>query len=747
MIPELVQRRDRAWDKVDSLLDEHPNTASRGAAYRSEMQVLVAELEAVYQAATTSGGDRIEVARTARAGAVSDLASEQDRELFRRACRLFEEASSMLGDLDDVERAKLEFNYANTIRRIDAESVPLLEEAKRRYQEALAIFTTKAPQYVPQVKQALALLGSMLPLARLHAKTAAQLEASHSLQEFLAAGGDVDAAKEQFKAIKGSDRESFEQLRSLVAAAQPAQAGRDTPESARVVRELEKLIDLSKGSGDEEEARILEALVDRLGSETHADQPRLRNMGKALVDFLHKRASQNDLPGQMSTAVELRAMLAGFQQNLRYPSYGLPLPPEGTRARELIESFWNVRGRLLEDMTEAHKPRGDSRRLTELIVRSSDIDRGFYEADRDDARLGRFEAEQLRPFLLDVRAFARRRRALLARPSWGAPHRPSSNAVFVSGRAQVASQVEAACRQLGLDLAKDSFAADYAEDRWRQISSASICVFDFGSAKGPELAQIAYEAGIASTLGRTVIALSAEQLPFDIDAVPVMLESGDKGIARIRNALDRAIVWLPAPSSTDSTGLLVSDVKKELGSSSDLRIALRELDVFQDEPDPYDAITKVQQVLSMARDRSLSVIHPAWEPRGTYSRQRTLFHVMPFREGWSDRVRDEARSICTPLDFAYLRGDEGKSREIIDAIWKDLCASTILLVDLTANNANVAFELGIADTLGRPSCLVVQEGTTFMRSLAKQRVSFYQPGDRSLATPIEEALRRMELSA
>ncbi len=58
-----------------------------------------------------------------------------------------------------------------------------------------------------------------------------------------------------------------------------------------------------------------------------------------------------------------------------------------------------------------------------------------------------------------------------------------------------------------------------------------------------------------------------------------------------------------------------------------------------------------------------------------------------------------------------MRGDEAEGQEIIESIWQELCRAIHVTVDLSGFNPNVCLELGIADTIGRRTLLLGEQGT------------------------------------
>jgi hypothetical protein len=89
-----------------------------------------------------------------------------------------------------------------------------------------------------------------------------------------------------------------------------------------------------------------------------------------------------------------------------------------------------------------------------------------------------------------------------------------------------------------------------------------------------------------------------------------------------------------------------------------------------------------------------------------------------------------------------IRGDTAPGQQIIASIWTEITGADLAIVDLTDLNLNVCLELGIADTMGRPTFLIGSEGTQgrLFPSISKRRIHRYpDPGH---AEAVEPALRK-----
>ena len=101
---------------------------------------------------------------------------------------------------------------------------------------------------------------------------------------------------------------------------------------------------------------------------------------------------------------------------------------------------------------------------------------------------------------------------------------------------------------------------------------------------------------------------------------------------------------------------------------------------------------------------------------------------MPFGMKWSNEIMKTTRKACERHSVQYIRGDEAEDRDIIRSIWQEIAKATHIVVDLTDFNANVALELGLVHTIGKPSLLIGQGNTVrkLFPMISKQRFHKYE---------------------
>ena len=185
MTPDQLERRKHAIERVWDAEDHDPTLAMpqtlavTGEAVK-ELQDLVATLDVE---------DFVERGRTLRylGDCYALLAKKRDAEPLERGREAYTGAQECLERAGDIaEVAKLNFNFANTLRFLsDGSDRGLLEEARRRYFLARRVFLTAAPEYVPAVEQALPTLELQLRALDFHEKVSTASSQIASLMQRL----------------------------------------------------------------------------------------------------------------------------------------------------------------------------------------------------------------------------------------------------------------------------------------------------------------------------------------------------------------------------------------------------------------------------------------------------------------------------------------------------------------------------------------------------------------------------------
>lgn len=441
----------------------------------------------------------------------------------------------------------------------------------------------------------------------------------------------------------------------------------------------------------------------------------------------------NELSMLLQRAEDLRGLVDDFMELTHYPSYGIPRPPNDSRAAILIELFWEIRKFLLRTMNRSEKGVQESKDLLEYSIQAPRIDRRFYEAGGDDLKAVNVEIEEFRPFVKQVRDFSSLNYSMLAQPFWGTGKQSiDTNAAFFSGSKDVEEKLSSVCKKLNLELMPYPSGESIANARWKQIQGAAIAVFDFTFADVHKKAEVSYELGIALTLGRPVVIIASEKyaLPFDVDIVPVILKENEYDELDMKIALDLAMIWLyDIPRESHITKTLNHVLGKYFGPTDNIYInqILKLLEEQKRHPDPVNINHTINKLLDFLKDGSTSVIHPIWAPVYPEEGVFSLFHVMPFGPDWAADGMRAAQEVCVNHGIKYIRGDQVDDPNIIRSIWSEIAKAVYVLIDITEFNPNVALELGIAHTLGKKSLVVAQPDTEkdLFPMISKQRVKTY----------------------
>ncbi len=747
MTDQLLQRRETTTTRHDTALDRWwPN--KRHPEYRQEVMAVAKELEDIFAQAEIAEWSGLERSRTLRwlADAYADLAvddtvsSGEDLAWLSRAASTYAQAEPLFQREESPrDSAVLNFNYANTLRRFDIENTSLLESSQRRYQMALEYFSRHEPGQAARVQQALDSVNVLLQLAPISQAFQETRQRIDRLDELVESRADSSQIRAEFMRVleNGGPPILLNQVIDLI---------NDMPDSVRQQDKDGKLQGLvshalmlsNDGASEaERDAEILIALRARLVREIDAknvDIGRADVVRDAIGSVDKTLASgTDDIASIRARMLDTRAGAKALMPAMKDLSYGLPLPKPDTRAAQARELFWGTRHCVLQDLTLGGHGESERAVLYEFAKQLTELDKRLVKAAQNDALAMRIEAESIRPAITQVRKFAARRRAYLANPIWtNAPRNVDSNALFYSGDDTLQRPIRNWCAKREITFMEIPHGSGYANTRWEQITSANTVVVDMTPGVGHEQAACAYELGVAMTLGKSVLVAfrGKERLPFDIDLPAIRLEGGSN-IDGLVAALDAAFYWVPAAGTDSSIVATIDEARRRFAENNSVEItqSLKDLDQlkYEDNPDAIEAGRILESLMSFAGPSAQALISPTW--CGVYPEEgvRRMFHVMPFGPEWADATAEAAEQASTASGFTYIRGDRVADPQIIRSIWEELCRASHVLVDITGFNANVAFELGIAHSLGKQVFIVAQEEAIddLFGMIEKNRVNVY----------------------
>jgi len=116
--------------------------------------------------------------------------------------------------------------------------------------------------------------------------------------------------------------------------------------------------------------------------------------------------------------------------------------------------------------------------------------------------------------------------------------------------------------------------------------------------------------------------------------------------------------------------------------------------------------SEIQRVMKMT---SLIQINPLFGPASYSIDEKLVFTLMPFEDDLTEIYKKIIKPTVEDKGFFCRRADDLKTNKvIIQDIWKAICESRIVIADLTGQNPNVMYELGIAHTIGKETILINQ---------------------------------------
>ncbi|HKQ08159.1 MAG TPA: hypothetical protein VJ464_23740 [Blastocatellia bacterium] len=144
---------------------------------------------------------------------------------------------------------------------------------------------------------------------------------------------------------------------------------------------------------------------------------------------------------------------------------------------------------------------------------------------------------------------------------------------------------------------------------------------------------------------------------------------------------------------------------------------------------PLRMLQEIQDQLSALKNerQSPSGHHsaaPFLGPPASAISANQCFIIMPYSQEWSIGVETILREVCKDAGFEFLIAKEMEGRFVPYDIWKGITGSALMIADLTGANANVAYEVGLADALGREVILICQDSNVPFDFLAQRLIVY-----------------------
>jgi len=125
----------------------------------------------------------------------------------------------------------------------------------------------------------------------------------------------------------------------------------------------------------------------------------------------------------------------------------------------------------------------------------------------------------------------------------------------------------------------------------------------------------------------------------------------------------------------------------------------------------FEAIDKILSRIKFkykdTRSRKME-LYPLWTARNIPLKSNKCFVLMPFNEPWSEETYIAIKDILEKDEYQVSRADEDYSDRSLEKIWISINEARIIIADITNDNPNVLYELGIAHTVGKKVIVISQ---------------------------------------
>jgi hypothetical protein len=157
------------------------------------------------------------------------------------------------------------------------------------------------------------------------------------------------------------------------------------------------------------------------------------------------------------------------------------------------------------------------------------------------------------------------------------------------------------------------------------------------------------------------------------------------------------------------------------------------------DPGVYDLIDMIEAQLRSMPKPDFAFGYPfsaAIRPRGSI---RPAFLAIPYRpefEPIKQAVKDAGKAARYQCE---VTGDLANPGNIMDQVWTGIRGADAVVADITGANANVYYEIGMAQALGKEIILISQEQDAPFDIRASRRIDYHASDLHALGKKLEEA--------
>lgn len=728
--PALMERRDRAAARHDRALERFPDRSSPG--FVSEIEAVISELTAVCNALNLQAKPDAEASRclTWLADACFDRGQGKELTWLEKGRTHYLRAESILGPPTAAtlqQHAKLNYNFANTLRGLSqGNDLTLLRDAEERYRAALEVFRKHTPNLIGAAETQLASIIQQRQLAEMAAQRQGELRQLQRIGKQLD-DGDTEGARTAFEQHQASTTSLGSFAQGLLQQLPQMAATLGVPEQdlEPVQNEIRSGLAGVGVGADLESMEMFALLKTRYQADLAAGkvspglQVRVERVFAQLERLLAEQP-HDDLTAMAAWSARLRNAVEAFVAAMTDVSADGPV---GRHQR--------LRKVLVTEMRLPQRSPGETETTHHIFLELAKLEQLLAQASPQ--RQIELERDHLRPLARHWRQYALRHHLLLTWPNrWlrdGVQVHP--NAVAWFGSAERRRTVADLCRERNLRLL-DQSAVDPTAAAWTAVRSAAVTVVEF---EGPRTAwsEGCYALGLAAATGSPhVVLLPAGAVPpFNLDIPPIHIQHSTDLATQLSERIDAALYDCPAFGAGESTLEATLGLARKV-FADDLAGTLFRTLRGEDAKDPIRVFALLAQAVGAAGRSAPMISTPVFPVPYPNPERPSCFHVTQFDRGTEmrfARVGNAIRRACHEAGVEYLHGNEASDRRILRGIWNDLGRSAHVVVDLSKQNPNVAYELGIAHALGRNVLVIGETGSQeqLFPSIGKERVNQYDP--------------------
>lgn len=148
------------------------------------------------------------------------------------------------------------------------------------------------------------------------------------------------------------------------------------------------------------------------------------------------------------------------------------------------------------------------------------------------------------------------------------------------------------------------------------------------------------------------------------------------------------------------------------------------------------------------RENRIVRINPIFRGRDHYVDPNLVFVLMPFHEPFLNIYETLIKPTVEAEGFKCLRSDDiFSTTSVIEDIWDNINKSALTIAEITDNNPNVMYELGICHTIGKNVMMITQKPGEIPFNFRHMRVFPYTNdigGSADLASNILSVLRHTQ---